>query len=52
MTYVDEDNFRWKSTNREIDGELQPDTDEVVISRVADNGSEATVPDIDGGTNQ
>jgi hypothetical protein len=48
MTYVDDDNFRWKSTNREIDGELQPDTDEVVISRVADGGSEATVPDTEG----
>jgi hypothetical protein len=52
MTYVDDDNFRWKSTNREIDGELQPDTDEVVVSRVADKDSEATVPGTEGGTNQ
>jgi hypothetical protein len=52
MTYVDDDNFRWKSTNREIDGELQPDTDEVVVSRVADNSSEETAPDTEGGTNQ
>jgi hypothetical protein len=51
MTYVDDDNFRWKSTNREIDGELQPDTDEVVVSRVADNSSEETVPSAEGGTN-
>jgi hypothetical protein len=52
MTYVDDDNFRWQSTNREIDGELQPDTEEVVISRVADSGSEKTVPGTLGGTNQ
>jgi hypothetical protein len=51
MTYVDDDNFRWKSTNREIDGELQPDTDEVMVSRVADSGSEETVPGTEGGTN-
>jgi hypothetical protein len=35
MTYVDDDTFHWKSTNREIDGELQPDTAEIVVSRVA-----------------
>jgi hypothetical protein len=51
MTYVDDDTFQWKSTNREIDGELQPDTDEVVISRVADSGSEEANPGSGGGTN-
>jgi hypothetical protein len=35
MTYVDDNTFHWKSTNREIDGELQPDTAEIVVSRVA-----------------
>jgi hypothetical protein len=51
MTYVDDDTFQWKSTNREIDGELQPDTDEVVISRVADSVSEEANPGSGGGTN-
>jgi hypothetical protein len=52
MTYVDDDTFRWKSTNREIDGELQPDTTEIVVSRVADSRPEQANPVIDGGTTQ
>jgi hypothetical protein len=52
MTFVDNDTFQWKSTNREIDGELQPDTDDVVISRVSDGGSDETNPVVEGGPNQ
>jgi hypothetical protein len=33
FTYVDENTCTWKSVSREIDGELQPDTDEVVLVR-------------------
>lgn len=42
MKYVDNDSFVWKSTSREIDGELQPDTAEIVISRVAASESQPT----------
>jgi hypothetical protein len=52
MTYVDDDNFRWKSTNREIDGELQPDTDEVVVSRIAGDGADESNPVVEGGPKQ
>jgi hypothetical protein len=51
MTYVDNDTFHWKSTNREIDGELQPDTDETVVSRVDAGGAGATNATISGGIN-
>jgi hypothetical protein len=50
MTYIDDDSFQWKSTNREIDGELLHDTAEVVISRVADSGTDAAAPAKNGGT--
>ena len=33
FTYVDDNKCTWKSVSREIDGELQPDTDEVVLVR-------------------
>ena len=33
VTYIDNDRFTWKSVNREIDGEFQPDTDEIVLVR-------------------
>ena len=33
ITYVDEDKFTWQSTGREIDGELQPNIDEVTVVR-------------------
>lgn len=51
MRYVDDNTFVWKSTNREIDGELQPDTDEVVVKRMAESEAETTLPVTDGGTN-
>lgn len=33
MTYVDSDTFTWRSVNREIDGEMQPDIDEITLVR-------------------
>jgi tRNA A37 threonylcarbamoyladenosine dehydratase len=33
ITYVDQDTFRWQSTNREIAGELQPNIPEVTVVR-------------------
>lgn len=33
MTYIDDDKCAWKSVNREIDGELQPDIAEIVLVR-------------------
>jgi hypothetical protein len=33
FTFVDDSKCTWKSVSREIDGELQPDTDEVVLVR-------------------
>jgi hypothetical protein len=33
MMYVNDDRFTWKSVNREIDGELQPDVEEIVLVR-------------------
>ena len=33
ITFVDNNQFTWKSVNREIDGELQPDTEEIVLVR-------------------
>jgi hypothetical protein len=51
MTYVDHDTFHWKSTNREMDGELQPDTAEIVVSRVDAGGAGATNAAIGGGIN-
>ena len=33
FTFVDDNQCTWKSVSREIDGELQPDTDEVVLVR-------------------
>lgn len=33
MTYINDDTFTWKSVNREIDGQLQPDTDEITLVR-------------------
>jgi hypothetical protein len=35
LTYVDEDTVRWKSINREIEGEIQPSISEVTIVRRA-----------------
>lgn len=33
FTFVEDNKCTWKSVSREIDGELQPDTDEVVLVR-------------------
>ena len=33
ITFIDNDQFTWKSVSREIDGELQPDTDEIILVR-------------------
>lgn len=35
FTYLDGNRCTWKSVSREIDGELQPDTDEIVLVRKA-----------------
>jgi hypothetical protein len=35
FTFVDDNTCTWKSVSREIDGELQPDTDDVVLVRKA-----------------
>lgn len=37
FTFVDSDRCTWKSVSREIDGELQPDTDELVLVRKTSN---------------
>ena len=34
LTFLDEDNFRWQSTGRSIEGAPLPDTDSVRVSRV------------------
>ncbi|HTQ39484.1 MAG TPA: SgcJ/EcaC family oxidoreductase [Pirellulales bacterium] len=36
MTKLDDDSFKWESTEREIDGELQPNVDPVVVVRKTD----------------
>ncbi|RMG01624.1 MAG: hypothetical protein D6741_04960 [Planctomycetota bacterium] len=41
ITVVDENTIRWQSTNREIDGELQPNVPEVTVVRQADEASQA-----------
>ena len=35
LVFIDDNSFGWKSAHREIDGELQPDVDEIVFQRVA-----------------
>jgi hypothetical protein len=35
VTEVDHDSFKWQSVNREVDGELQPNVDQVLIVRTA-----------------
>ncbi len=37
FTFVDNDRCTWKSVSREIDGEFQPDTDEIVLVRKTSN---------------
>jgi hypothetical protein len=41
LDYLDENTFTWKSTHREIDGELQPDSEEIVFQRVASEVTES-----------
>ena len=33
LTYVDDNSFKWESVNREVDGELLPNVDEVLVVR-------------------
>jgi len=40
-TYVDDDTFRWQSTNREIAGELQPSIPEVTVVRLSEDDKTA-----------
>jgi len=35
MTKLDDNSFKWESTNRDIDGELQPNTEPVLVVRKA-----------------
>jgi uncharacterized protein (TIGR02246 family) len=37
MTQLDNDSYKWESVNRDIDGELQPNVDPVVVVRKSDN---------------
>jgi hypothetical protein len=37
MTFLDDDNFRWQSTGRSIEGAPLPDTDSVRVKRVSDD---------------
>lgn len=39
LTYVDDDSFKWESVNREVDGELLPNVDEVTVVRAPDADS-------------
>jgi hypothetical protein len=39
MTYVNADRFTWKSVSREIDGQFQPDTDEITLVRKNSSGA-------------
>lgn len=42
LTYVDADSFKWESVNREVDGELLPNVDEVTVVRApADDAADA-----------
>jgi uncharacterized protein (TIGR02246 family) len=36
MTKLDDDSFKWESVNRDIDGELQPNVDPVIVVRKSD----------------
>jgi uncharacterized protein (TIGR02246 family) len=46
FTRLDDNSFSWKSTSREVDGELQPDVEEAIVVRV---GSAAPRPAHDEG---
>jgi uncharacterized protein (TIGR02246 family) len=37
LTYVSNDAFKWESVNREVDGELQPNVDEVTVVRAPED---------------
>lgn len=36
VTYLDDNSYKWESVNREIDGQLQPNVDPVVVVRKTD----------------
>ena len=38
ISYLDDNRFTWESTGREVDGELQPNVDPVVVVRAAEAG--------------
>ena len=43
LTYVDDNSFKWESVNREVDGELLPNVEEVTVVRApADDATAAT----------
>ncbi len=42
LTYVNDNSFKWESVNREVDGELLPNVDEVTVVRApADDAADA-----------
>jgi hypothetical protein len=41
LTYVNDDACTWQSVNREIDGEFQPDSAQIVVVRAADDEPDA-----------
>jgi uncharacterized protein (TIGR02246 family) len=45
LTYVDGDSFRWGSVNREIDGELLPNVEEVIVVRAPSPAAAANAGD-------
>lgn len=45
LTYVDGNSFRWGSVNREIDGELLPNVEEVTVVRAPSPNSAASARD-------
>lgn len=44
LSYLDPNTFVWKSTHREIDGELMPDTQEIVFQRVLEEAAPSNQP--------
>lgn len=44
LRFIDEDTFGWRSVNREIDGELHPDVDEITVVRMEEKEVAATQP--------
>lgn len=42
LTYVDDDSFKWESVNREADGELLPNIEEVLVIRAPESDDSDT----------